>query len=177
MARTIPTYPTWYIGIDPGGDGGMALINSDGTILHFDRINELPSIVKFFRHSKIVAGDQGARLTCVFEEYKGDGAANATRASGMYVGIVMTLCYVHGINLIRVAPQTWKAHHKLIIHQPKDQPKMSDTERYAASKLRSMTKFRELFHDVNIVYPRCKKEHEGTAEALLIAAYGQQLQL
>lgn len=165
------------MGIDPGADGGMSLINDEGSIIMFDRINELPSIVQFFTRARREGLNIHKGVTCVFEEYKGDGAANATRHSGMYVGIVSTLCYIHNIPLFKIAPQTWKAFHKLIIHQAKGLPKLPDAERYKQSKERSMGKFRELFPEVNVIFPRCKKEHEGVIESLLIAEYGRMMKL
>ena len=175
MARQLPK--RMYVGMDPGADGGMFLVDEKGALIRFDRINELESIIDFFKNTKRIAEHKNLYVTCVFEEYKGDGAANATRHSGMYVGIAMTLCSLFDFRLVRVAPQTWKAHHKIIVHQKKGEPKLSDTERYKASKERSMDKFRELYADVNIIFPRCRKEHEGVAEAGLIAAYGHALGL
>jgi hypothetical protein len=177
--RSLPK--TIYLAVDPGNDGGMSSLNSDGTLNRFDRIDGLSSMATFFAgealHAGRINGVGGRRVVCVFEEYRGDQAAVAARSSGMYVGIVMLLCYTHGFELVRVAPQTWKAHHKLIVHQAKGQPKLSDTERYKAAKINSMAKFRQHFPDVNIVFPRCKVEHEGVAESMLIGLYAVEINL
>lgn len=164
----------WHIGIDPGADGGMVVLNGKGEVIHFAKIDgEVSNIVAFFDYVCVHLSHPDI-LVCTFEEYKGDQAANAARHSGMYVGIVMTLCLIHGIQFNRVSPQTWKSHFDLIVKQVKGAPKLSDTERYKMAKGRSLEKFQELFPGVNLIYPRCKNIHEGVAEAFLIAEYGRQ---
>lgn len=167
----------FYLGIDPGNDGGMSLVDPCGRPVCFDRIRDLEQIVKFFRYLDNFRAENLAVITCVYEEYCGDQAAVAARSGGRYVGIFETMCFLHDIRFNKVSPQTWKSWHDLIIRQPKGVPKLSDADRYKEAKRRAMQKFRELFPDVNLVFPKCRTEHEGVAESLMIAEYGRQKSL
>jgi hypothetical protein len=163
------------MGVDPGNDGGMSLIDANGRTIHFNRIVDINGIINFFVFVAHLRGTDD--IVCCYEEYRGTQAAVSARSGGRYVGIFETLCCIHDIRMVKTPPQTWKAHHKLIVHQPKGAPKLGEAERYAMSKRKSMEMVAACFPSVNLVFPRCKVKHEGVAESLLIAEYARQINL
>lgn len=149
----------WYLGIDPGNQGGLALIHG-GVAIEYERMMGIEGLNKFL--SNVVFASEG-NVACVYEEHRGGGPqtnANAHRSAGYYHGVFSALCHVHGIPLHMVTPQCWKR----MIGANKD-------------KQRSITLAKQIFPNINLIFPRCRNEHDGCAEALLIAEYGRIMQL
>ena len=147
---------TWTIGIDPGKQGGLGLIDHNGRAVEYERMPEIPGIDDFLYNAMIAS--QG-KVICIFEEHKGGGPqtnANTHRSAGYYQGLFKGLCHVHRIPLHMVTPQKWK----------KDLGANSDKER-------SIKLCEQIFPGVNLLYPRCKIKADGPAEALLIAHWGR----
>ena len=151
---------TWYIGVDPGGQGALGLIDHNGKAVEYEKMGEIPAIDDFFYNAVITS--QG-KVSCIFEEHKGGGPqcnANTHRSAGYYLGIFKSVCHMHGIPLHLVTPQKWK----------KALGANSD-------KARSIELCEGIFPGVSLIYPRCKTKHDGTAEALLIAWWGRKCKL
>jgi len=149
----------WYIGVDPGNSGGLALIHSCCAI-EYERMPSIAEMDKFIRNAVIAS--EGF-ISCIFEEHKGGGPqtnAAAHRSAGRYQGIFETLCCVHGVKMHMVTPQLWKR----IIGANKD-------------KQRSIMLAEQIFPTVNLLFPRCTNKSDGVAEALLIAEYGRRMNL
>jgi hypothetical protein len=150
----------FYLGVDPGGQGALALIDPDGKAVEWDKMGSILDIDDFIYNAVIMS--QG-KLVCCFEEHKGGGPqcnANTHRSAGYYLGIFKTMCHLHHIPLHLVTPQKWKKY--LGANSDKD---------------RSNKLCEGIFPNVNLIYPRCSTKHDGTAEALLIAEYGRRLKL
>lgn len=146
----------WTIGVDPGKQGGLALIHGHQAI-EYERMPDVPGIDDFF-HNAIKAAD--GNVVCVFEEHKGGGPqtnASTHRSAGYYLGLFKGICQAYGVPLFTVTPQKWK----------KDLGANSD-------KARSIKLCEQIFPDVNLIFPRCKVKADGPAEALLIAHWGRQ---
>lgn len=78
---------------------------------------------------------------------------------GKSAGYIEGVLKAKNIPFELVSPQKWKKKYEL--HSDKEQ---------------SIAKCKELFPDINLLRtPRCKKESDGMAEALLIANYGKSL--
>lgn len=167
-----------YIGVDPGNDGGLSLIDSDkGFAVEWQRMPDVKGIEAFFRDAFRAAESGGQKLVCIFEEHKGGKtgvtSAAAHRSAGRYLGMVEMICTAYEITLIRVTPQEWKAHYGLIKRTPKGGYKPSDKEKRDAAKAESIKLCKMLFPGINLLAtPRCTTEHDGIAESLLLAKYG-----
>lgn len=147
----------WYIGCDPGNQGGIALIQSQVAI-EYERMPGIAGIDKFIRNA-VVASE--GNITCIFEEHKGGGPqtnAAAHRSAGYYQGIFSALCHVHGVKMHMVTPQAWKK----IIGANRD-------------KQRSISLAEQIFPTVNLLFTRCRNKDHNVAEALLIAEYGRRI--
>lgn len=150
----------WYIGVDPGNNGGLALIKNDQAI-EYERMPDIAGIDTFFDNAVFAA--KGDEIACIFEEHKGGGPqtnAHAHKSAGRYQGIIETLCCVHSVQMHMVTPQAWK----------KQLGANSD-------KQRSINLAERLFPKAKLLFPRCTKKHDGVAEALLIAEYGRRMNL
>jgi len=169
----------FYIGVDPGNDGGICLIDGDGRALEYERMPDVIRIALFFGNAVRVA--EGS-LTCIFEEHKGGKAgvssANAHKSAGRYLGIFQMICAIHGIKLVCVTPQEWKGHYGLINRVKKGGYKPTDKQKREAAKAASIDLCKILFPGVNLLAtPRCTTEHDGIAESLLLAECGRRKRL
>lgn len=165
-----------YIGVDPGNDGGLALIDPLGRAIEYERMPTVEGIDRFF--SNAYHNSDGRQVVCIFEEHKGGKAgmssANAHKSGGRYLGMIQMVCAVYGIKIICVTPQEWKSHFGLITRTKKGAPKLSDKEKRAAAKANSIALCKLHFPGVNLVAtPKCTTEHDGIAESLLLALYGK----
>ena len=173
----------WTIGVDPGGQGALGLIDPNGKAVKYEKMGGIPEIDDFFYESIILSK---GKLTCVYEQHHGGGAdcnANTHRSAGLYEGMFKYACHVHGVNFHPVSPQTWKAHFGLIQRSEKKEkgaPKPSKAEQQKAQKEKriaakaaSCKLVKELCPGIQLVLPRCKNEHDGIAESVLLAIYGK----
>lgn len=161
------------IGIDPGVSGGMGLISNTGHAVDYTRMPGIAGIDKFFRQALL---HSAGNVRCVFEEHHGGGektSAAAHESRGRYKAIIETLCHVHGIPLVLVTPQTWKAHFGLIQKTPKGAPEIPVEKKRKLAKAASCRLAKKIFPTVNLVFPRCTNEHDGVAESLLVAEWGR----
>jgi len=147
-----------YIGIDPGVNGGYAVIEesiSDGSITAdaqpWDNANFLDMIS--------YASDKGGAIVACVEKVASmphQGSVSIFtfgKAAGYIEGALSAL----GIPYQLVPPRTWKKEFSL-----------------GAVKDDSIAVAEHLFPDVNLLKnPRCRKKHDGMAEALLIAEYAR----
>ena len=166
---------TWILGVDPGNDGALSLIDHKGTAIEYQRMTDVAGIARFF-HDALIASD--GKLVCHFEEHKGGKAgvtsAAAHRSAGRYLGLIQMVCGVYNIEMVCVTPQEWKAHFKLINRTPKGEAKPTDKQKRAAAKAASIALCKQLFGNIDLrATPRCSTEHDGIAESLLLALYGK----
>jgi len=165
-----------YVGVDPGKSGAIAFLDNEtgvavaqvtpmipasGSREEFD----LPAIRDVFLHAAALAGGPH-RLFVTVEKTQPmppsfpGGSANFARGVGRgWEWMLVAL----GVPYYLVAPRTWqKAMHA-------GTPE-SDT------KQRSIMAAQRFFPLVSLLAsPRCRVHHDGMAEALLLAAYGQRV--
>lgn len=149
-----------YIGCDPGADGGLALIDEEGSLLEYEVMPDMWGVKKFFD-----LGTFHSDVTVIIEKVHampGNGGVSMFSFGGKYHSLLM--CAVcHDFRFFTPTPQEWK---KLIL---------AGTDK---SKEASIQVCKQLFPTVNLLpTPRCKKDHDGMAEAILIAEYGARLKL
>lgn len=140
-----------YIGVDPGKNGGIAIIDSDGVIafpfseerllIELDGIAQEYECICYLEHVHAMP-KQGVSSTFNF---------------GMNFGFIQGVLRAYEIPYELVTPQKWKKEFSC-----------------TSDKNTSIEVCKRLFPKVNLkATERCKKDHDGMAEALLIAEYGR----
>ena len=140
-----------YIGVDPGKNGGIAIIDSDGVIafpfseerllIELDGIAQEYECICYLEHVHAMP-KQGVSSTFNF---------------GMNFGFIQGVLKAYEIPYELVTPQKWKKEFSC-----------------TSDKNTSIEVCKRLFPNVNLkATDRCKKDHDGIAEALLIAEYGR----
>lgn len=142
-----------YIGIDPGKNGGIAVIKDNNDIIHLYSYDEHRLIVILGIYSSI------KNVRCVLEKVNampGQGVVSMFNFGQNY-GFIQGVLKAYGIPYELVTPQKWKKEFSC-----------------TSDKNTSIEVCKRLFPGVNLkATERCRKEHDGMAEALLIAEYGR----
>ena len=145
-----------YIGIDPGKNGGYAVINE---MLIEEEVETFPWDDKAFTEKMRECGCWRSEVRCCLEKVgamPGQGVTSMFtfgKSAGFIEGVLTAL----KISYQLVPPQTWKKAFSL-----------------NASKLNSIEVCQKLFPEVDLYRTeRCKKPHDGMAEALLMAEYAR----
>ena len=147
-----------YIGVDPGKSGGYAVIGSDGSAKAYPWDDE--RFVSHMKGATIMRDMEGHKLVACVEKVgamPGQGVTsmfNFGKSAGYIEGVLAAL----GVSYQLVMPKRWKAEFTL---NGKD-------------KAASVEVCRRLFPEVNLrPTPRCRKDSDGMAEALLMAEYAR----
>ena len=162
-----------YIGIDPGMDGGLAAIGSAGcttiampTIAGTEkgtkRMLDVPAIITWFK-STIAIPEQVNNTLVIIEAVSAMPQQGVTSmfsfgtTYGMLQGVVLTL----GLPMLKVRPQAWK---KLIL---------AGTQKDKAAAIQYV---RQRYPELSLrVTARCTTDHDGMADAVCLAEYGQRI--
>ena len=145
-----------FIGIDPGKSGAYAVLvrQEDGVAAHVFPWDE-KAYTRLMRDLVIGHGPQN--MYALIERVSampGQGVKSMFTFGEQY-GFLQGVLAGHGIPYETVPPQAWKKYY----HLGKDKQASIDTAR-------------RLYPDVDLHRTeRCKTEHDGMAEALLIANY------
>lgn len=138
----------WYIGIDPGKSGGIALIG------------EVEVEVYPYSDEKLIeiAGRcSGEKCMCCVESVHAlpKQGVSSTFSFGKSAGFIEGVLRSFGIAYQLIPPQRWKKEFGL-----------------NSDKQKSIEVCKKLFPQVNLLATeRSRKPHDGMAEALLIAEY------
>ena len=156
--------PKYYVGIDPGSKGAMAVIDSEGNVADIiDIDNNVDTysglIIQFIDN---LDKDFYVAVEDVCGRPGQSCAANTTFMK--LAGYAELVGYFIATDFLKVKPQVWKKHFGLIF--PKD---MSKTEK----KHKSIELAKELFP---AVADQLTASKDGRAEALLIARYMKDVQ-
>ncbi len=142
---------TLFIGIDPGKKGGIAYIDTTG----------IYSTTPFGSAALIELLEEARYRECVCCLEKvgampGQGVVSMFNF-GQSVGYIKGMLEAFGIPYQEISPQRWKKEFGL-----------------SSDKEASAEVCRKLFPTVNLLAtPKCKKPHDGMAEALLMAEYAR----
>lgn len=142
-----------FIGCDPGRTGYAAIINEDGTVdaVPFSESN----YVQLF--SALRGQDAFAVLERVHSSPQMGVASSFS--FGENFGFIQGLLQANAIPYELVLPQKWKKYFGA-----------------TADKNTSISIAGRLFPSVDLrATPRCKKAHDGKAEAILLAVYSKRL--
>lgn len=146
---------TLFIGIDPGKSGGIAYIdtqdNISGTIPYSDT-----ALIDLCRDA---SHDWSKEVVCCLEKVSampGQGVVSMF-SFGQSVGYIKGVLESFRIPYQEITPKKWKNEFGL------------NSDKAASAEV-----CRKLFPDVGLLAtPRCKKPHDGMAEALLMAEYAR----
>ena len=147
-----------YIGIDPGKNGGISTIITSNVDSNF---NNFVSSEKYSDDNLLNTCREftGANVVCVLEKVNampGQGVVSMFNFGQNY-GFIQGVLKAYGIPYELVTPQKWKKEFSC-----------------TSDKNTSIEVCKRLFPNVNLkATERCKKDHDGMAEALLIAEYGR----
>ena len=135
-----------YIGIDPGKNGGIAVLGPDykACVVYSD--TELLTVCSMFKDMNVI---------CYLEHVHAmpKQGVSSTFNFGMNFGFIQGVLKAYGIPYELVTPQKWKKEFFC-----------------TSDKNTSIEACKRLFPKVNLkATDRCKKDHDGMAEALLIA--------
>lgn len=138
-----------YIGIDPGKEGGLALLQGEE--------------IQAFRYDRdtyrcILSDLRGESAICCLEQV---GAMPGQGVTSMFhfgegFGWIQGTLEAYGIPYELVRPQKWKKEFSV-----------------TADKNTSIQVCKRLFPSLNLIPPKCRKEHDGLAEACLLALYAK----
>jgi crossover junction endodeoxyribonuclease RuvC len=141
-----------YIGIDPGKNGGIAFMgegkNNSETYPYSDDV--LLDVCTMY---------EGMNVICYLEHVHAmpKQGVSSTFNFGVNFGFIQGALRAYGIPYELVTPQKWKKEFSC-----------------TSDKNTSIEVCKRLFPDVNLkATDRCRKPHDGMAEALLIAEYGR----
>lgn len=142
-----------YIGIDPGESGAIAFILEDGSSI------AVPFNAEAYK--KLLRDLKGERCFCVVEQVYSRSAQGVKSVFnfGENYGYIQGLLKAYDIPHQLVSPQAWKKSFGV-----------------TADKNSSIAVCKRLFPEVSLKRTeRCRKEHDGMAEALLMAEYGRRM--
>lgn len=140
-----------YIGIDPGKNGGIAFINEFGEIIQLLPFSD-DDLIRLIKHCS-------SDMICTLEHVHAmpKQGVSSTFNFGMNFGFIQGVLKAYNIPYELVTPQKWKKEFSC-----------------TSDKNTSIEVCKRLFPNVNLkATERCKKDHDGMAEALLIAEYGR----
>lgn len=145
-----------YIGIDPGKNGGIAIMKT--------LVNKIERVgVKCYSDEDLLSTlkDVGTYIhkVCYLEHVHAmpKQGVSSTFNFGMNFGFIQGVLKAYDIPYELVTPQKWKKEFSC-----------------TSDKNTSIEVCKRLFPNVNLkATDRCKKDHDGMAEALLIAEYGR----
>ena len=144
----------YIIGIDVGANGGITVLNEKEEIETIIPYGD-ESLKEIFINPKLHSGN----TVCFVEQVhamKNQGTVSMF-SFGQRLGYILGMLDAFSIPYFLVPPQTWKKYFNL-----------------NREKQESIAMVKSLYPDVNL-FPtkRCRKEHDGMAESLLIALYGK----
>ena len=142
-----------YIGVDPGKKGGYAFVDDAGarTYPWDDQ--------RFIEDLRVHANSAEKCIAAVEKVGAMPGQGTVSMFSfGQSYGFILGALAAFGIPYQLVPPRKWKAEYGLLNTTKEDSVKVA----------------KRLFPEVDLLpTPRCRKESDGMAEALLLALYAR----
>jgi len=153
----------YYIGIDPGINGGVAVLDTYGKLLMLEEYSQCKTLTLFWSIDQTINLD-------IYVEKVGSRPKDSAKSAftfgenyGYYKGIINSLILKsiagRNINLIDTNSQTWERAMKC-----------ERAASYKQRKINCLERAKEIFPDFKTV-------NLNTCDALLIAEYGRQISL
>ena len=142
-----------YIGIDPGKSGAMAMIGEDGiTVLPFSETTYLAHLRALSQPSR-----ENARVCLEHVHSMSKQGVTSSFNFGQSFGWLLGVLDALALSYELVDPKKWKKEFSV-----------------TADKNTSIAVAKRLFPGVSLLRSdRCRKQHDGMAEALLMAEYAR----
>lgn len=165
-----------YIGIDPGCDGYLSVI--DNGEYRFLPIAGAPML----EIGKFIGEFRDKQCVAVLEDVHSvfGSSAQGTFNFGMSKGFLLGLLIAHKIPYVLVAPKDWQsrvwinADKEYTTQKQKLKNGSEKTVRKVDTKTTSLNAALRLFPNVDFrENDRCKKFHDGKVDALLMAEYAR----
>lgn len=175
-----------YIGIDPGKDGGIAIIQNNNLTLHSIPtikkkevdIDLLDKLLFDIRYQSNEDDDeiQTIDCMCVLEEVHSihKSSANSNFQFGLVFGILMGLLTANRIPFIKIAPKEWQSESwkgvKIIKNATGKKLKNGQPQYKIDTKGTSLIAAKRLFpNETFLATSRSSVPHDGLVDAALIA--------
>lgn len=166
-----------YIGIDPGKESFITVIDSNNSI-EFFQIPMIGKEIDVKALNSLIKNIDDANfddIYCVIEDVHAlyGSSAGSTFEFGRIVGILEALLVAHTIPFVKVQPKTWQ---KVMWEGIPLQTKPSSTGKTHVNDTKSMSLMaaQRLFPEVDLrSTERCKKPNHNKVDSLLIASYCQ----
>lgn len=156
-----------YFGIDPGKNGGCAILYQD-TVKVFKMPVDKDELIDTNELYETLSRYESSNLHVCLESVHsifGVGAKSNFNF-GVNVGMLLGLLKAYKISFSQVPPKTWQKEMWVGVEKQEDNKKTS---------LSAVTR---LYPDVELyATPRSKKAHDGIVDALLIATYAKRKNL
>lgn len=147
---------TVFIGIDPGKSGGIAYINTKCGTGHTEPYSD-NGLIDICRYESFDGNTE--HIMCCLEKVgarPGQGVVSMF-SFGQSVGYIKGVLEAFRIPYQEITPQKWKSEFGL------------NSDKAASAEV-----CRKLFPEIDLLAtPKCKKPHDGMAEALLMAEYAR----
>lgn len=147
---------TLFIGVDPGKKGGIACIDTVNGICYTEPYSD-KALIDLCRDEGLFSNTE--HIMCCLEKVgamPGQGVVSMF-SFGQSVGYIKGVLESFRIPYQEITPQKWKREFGL-----------------TSDKAKSAEICGRLFPDISLLAtPRCKKPHDGMAEALLMAEYAR----
>ena len=153
-----------YIGIDPGKNGGIAVVHDkfpepvNITVYKYSD-DDLIDVIDVCTKGSSIAVHRDEEIKCVLEKVNampGQGVVSMFNF-GQNFGFIQGVLKAYEIPFELVPPQKWKKEFSV-----------------TSDKNTSIEVAKRLFPNVSLkATERCKKDHDGMAEALLMAEYAR----
>lgn len=146
-----------FVGIDPGKNGALAAIRDSERPMLVPFEDDGESYINVFRRLFSIRRDTLAPVYVMVEKVWAmphEGVSSAF-SFGMNFGLICGIAKSIGFEVESATPQQWQKHFGI-----------------SGDKQEHIAKAKEMFPSANLKRtPRCKKDHDGFADAILIAEY------
>ena len=168
------------VGIDPGKNGGIAIINGNDIILH-----TIPQIAKEVDVRGLFDIFEGIRLNTepakiIIEDVHSvfSASAKANFQFGWITGFLEGMAMSLELPYFKIQPKVWQKDvwqgGKIIETPTSEKDKNGNVKYKVDTKATSLLAAKRLFPNTNLLAtPRSKVPHDGLVDALLIAEYGR----
>lgn len=163
--------PPWFLGIDPGAKGGLAVLAQSGACLLSCALPGTPEALAEALRPWTIAG-QGGLIGAVERvgPRPGEGVVSvATFARGY--GVILGVLAAFRVSFVLPAPQVWQS---LILGRGRGRARtgIRALDR-KASKASAVAWVRTRWPGMDLREPGCRVAHDGRADALCLAEYAR----
>lgn len=174
----------FYIGCDPGKNGGIVVIDSNGNFIrkYLIPLNgkdiDLHAFYKIFIEIKEMAEQQNYKIHVCIEEVHSifSSSAKSNFTFGYVVGALEAIIVAHNFAYTKVQPKAWQANIWLTSEIEREPNKIDKNGKIKQGKIKtkivSLKAAKRLFPNVDFrATERSKIPHDGIVDSICIAEY------